>query len=612
MELGRGVLVALLAGWLTAGLVRAAPDPPLGYQDEEKIKRFDYQYTGAKTDLERATDEVARRDNFASSFEQKLGFMRTALNQVSKQDHGEVVRRRRAMEQLEADFTRRRTEVLAQIGDADRTAIANCDRKLAEILAKLLELDGKSTILTGTPSAPGTLFDDDLRKLREQLTRIRNQEHADVVAARQRLSEAEDAVAAAKASCQATLATLGDIEAVAGAHVEWIMKHHHIDSSRNVLLPLPPETITPDAFREYAAQLKTAGAELQERVAYLTRLPVWVPGWGGHALRERASRAVQVSRDALRDPGARVDNPREPMTAAAVDAIDLRTLREAVGSPNRHLHELSEIIQYAESAAAFREAFYGKPDPKLARTLADARARKARLEERIQKQLDSERLPGPGPAHATHAAIARELVPGALALVVAGEVEHYEGTDTSKQEVGRRGVGNGMDEVTYRVHKYPYNYDFLNVYAVFEESGFFQVFYVELKHHHIKYGDEPLGRWFASDRYFQHCIRRENIQAPDVEETRAPATTATAAPLPVSSTPAPSQATISETPAAPTEEPAPAATAEPTARGLGPLLGVLLGGGCCLLVLVGAAVALFMAKAKTAAGSAGSPPTASG
>lgn len=604
-------------------VAQAAPDRPLHYTDEEKVKRFDSHYRQAKANLDAADEERLRSDAFVRDFTTRVGNARQALDAVSVQDHGEVVKRRRDLEVLVTTFEQRRAAASMNLGAADLAAIQRCDAGGEEILAKLLAMDGKRTILTGDPRAPRTLFDAQLEQLRGLLAGIRNQEHADVVAARQRLTDVEDAVAARRAECAAKLAELGDVVRLTEDHVDWIIKHHHINAEHDRLLPRPPAEGDLDAFRAYARELKEAVAALQRRADFLAALATWDPRWDLHAsveLKNRVRRALGLAQDAIKGAGARValgnpsynivGSPLE-LSMATIDGLDVKTLRSAVAGIDHYGPALTETVTRAERAAAFQEEYSGRVSPELTRALADLRAKLARYEERVAKQLDAERLPPPGPAHARYIATARRLLPEALAIVLDGDLEHFEGVETSKQEIGRRGVGNGMEEVTYRVHEYPYDYDYLSGYAVFEENGPCKVYLLELVHHHRKYGDEPLGEWFVDGRYLQHCIRKENIQVPEVEEASEPAAPAppSSPSDPASTSPAPVVEPVAA-PDTPAEAPGPAAEAAPeaAASGLGAVVGVVVGGACCLLVLVAGGAAVFLARAKASAASP-MPPT---
>lgn len=612
---------------LTAGLVVAvagvAAGQNLDYRDEEHLKRFDHHHRGAKADLDAADEERLRNDTFARSIEQKLGYMADALGKVSQPGHAEVTKRRAAMNALEADFKQRRARALEGLGQADRKTLEDVAKACAAIEAKLLAADGKKTILRGDPRQPGTEFDAELAALGKRLDGVRNQGHADLAAARQRLQDTADAVSVAKDACAAKLATFGDVGTGAKEHSDWIIGRSNPNPQNDRLLPWPPQKGSVEDYAAYARALREAMAEVKRRADHLAGLEAWDPRWQQHGdieLKNRVRRALGLAADALKGARDRVRirgfgylDPIE-LTTAQLDEISVRDLRAAVAARSQHRDKFAEVIAHLERAAAFREAFDGKPCPEVARSLADVRAKSAHYEARVEKQLDAERLPAPGPGHAKHAATARRLLPEALAVVIDGDLEHYEGTETSKQELGRRSVGNGLEEVRYRVHEYPYDYEYLAAYAVFEEKGICKVYLVDLKYHNKKYGDAPLGRWFVAGRYVQHAIRKENVHVPEVEAVAAPAPapapTAVTAPDPTPT--APTSGVDVPAPTPPSPEPArEAATDEPPARagiGLLEVIAVLACGGFCVLVVVGVGGAAYLAKAKAAAGGPPAPP----
>ncbi len=618
--------VARLAAGLVVAVAGVAAGQSLNYRDEEHLKRFDHQYRGAKADLDAADEERLRNDTFARSIEQKLGYMVDALGGVSQPGHAEVTKRRADMNALKAGFEQRRARALEGLGQADRKTLEDVAKACAAIEAKLLAADGKKTILRGDPRQPDTEFDQEFAALGKRLDGVRNQGHADLAAARQRLQDTVDAVSVAKDACVAKLATFGDVGTGAKAHSDWIIGRSHPSPENDRLLPWPPEKGSVEDFAAYARTLREAMAEVKRRADHLAGLEAWDPRWQQHGdieLKNRVRRALGLAADALKGARGRVRTSGyhynivgDPLalTLEKLDALDVRALRAAVVGVDHYRQPLEETVGRLERAAAFREAFDGKPCPEVARSLADLQAKLAHYDARVGKQLDAERLPAPGPGHAKHVATARRLLPTALGVVIDGDVEHYEGVETSKQELGRRSVGNGLEEVRYRVHKYPYDYEYLAAYAVFEEKGVCKVYLVDLKYHNKKYGDAPLGQWFVDGKYLQHGIRKENVRVPEVEAVAAPAPapapTAVPAPDPAPTAP-PADRDVPE-PTPPSPEPArEVATDEPPARagvGLFEVIAVLACGGFCVLVVVGAGGAAYLAKAKAAAGGPPAPP----
>lgn len=590
------VLVLVLLG---SAVGYAAPD--LGYQDVEKVKRFDYQYKGAVQDLERATDDSFHNPSFISKIERACEYAQKALDEVTAQTHPDVTSRRTQLAQLRTTFAERRTRAEAGLSPNDVQAIAQFDQLREKLLQKLGEHTDE-TILRGDPKAPTTIFDATLTQMRTHLDGVRLQQHADLLAARERLAAAEAAFAQRRDDCLARLRALGDVVALTDEHVGWIMQHHHINSDFNRILPRVPEDRTVDSMTAFAAELKAAVAVLKGRVDFLQALPKWDPRWtDDRELSNRASRALQLAQNAVAKPDAFVDNL---MKTSDLDpeALEVKDLREAAGGPTHKLSGLQEAAAINEALSAFCKAYSGRPNAKVERALVDVQRRLTRFGERITAQLDAERLPPPGPAQATHLSIARDLWPKALVIHL-NAIERKEGVETENKEIGRTDAGNNQDRVTYRVEKTPYKYDLVDGYAVFkDDEGQLQVHLIEAKYHHIRYGDAPVGEWFASGSYYQHLIREEHVPAmPD-----APATPAPVERVPVSS-PTPRDAPEVATPEV-TVVDAPSVDApEPESSSSGSWIGLFLGGACCLFVFVvaaGGGAVMYLRSTKAPAPSA--------
>lgn len=578
------VAVLVLLGSAT---VFAAPD--LGYQDEARVKRFDYQYKGAVQDLERATDDSFHNASFISKIERACEYAQKALDEVTVQTHPDVTSRRTQLAQLRTSFAERRARAEAGLSPNDVQAIAQFDQ-LRERLLKELGEDPDETILRGDPSAPTTIFDATLAQMRTHLDGVRLQQHADLLAARERLAAAEAAFAQRRDDCLARLRALGDVVALTDEHVGWIMQHHHINPDHNRILPRVPEERTVDSMTAFAHELKAAVGVLKNRIEFLQALPKWDPRWtDDRALSNRVNRALGLAQGAVARPDAFVDNL---MKTSDLDpeAVEVRDLREAAGGGGSKVWGLQEAVAINEALGAFCKAYSGRPNAKVEKALVDVQRRLTRLGERITAQLDSERLPAAGPAQETHLRIAREFFPKALVIHLT-TLERKKGVETTRTETGRTDAGNNQDRVTYRVDKYPYDYELLSGYAVFkDDEGQFVVHLIECKYHHIRYGDAPVSQWFANGSYFQHLIREEHVPPmPDLPsaaarptpESPAPTSSESPAATPVAVTPEATTVAVD----APTDAPAPE---EPSSGG-GSWLGLVLGGACCLFVFFAAA-----------------------
>ena len=200
---------------------------------------------------------------------------------------------------------------------------------------------------------------------------------------------------------------------------------------------------------------------------------------------------------------------------AKLTVADLRRAgfeREAVGA----LGPLDQAQRRLVFATAFYEGFGAQPT-RFGEISARAASLAKSVEERLTKQIASERLTDSKPQASPLLAQAKALVKDPLRLVLSEPAKRHQGKWTEKDLLSETRHGNTIER-KFRVKDTPYDYErvwFRVARPLPNRAGHCLVYDVWLQLNHLPYGDRPLGKWYLDLDQPAFVMLEKNL--PEVE-----------------------------------------------------------------------------------------------